>query len=239
MTFAILFKQNCAACHGADGKQGAGPPLDDPLFRALIREEELREVLDHGRSGTLMPAFAKENGGTLTAAQIQVLIHEIKGIPYKVSREGEDTNPRFKVVRDPEGTPPQWGVPAKVASSVPPYLAPEAKPGLTSAELEKIRTTLFVPACAKCHGDQGQGAQNEGHSEGHPVAAINDPVFLSLISDQALRRYILTGRPDLGMPDYAARTGRTDTYKPLTSQQITDLVALLASWRQGGSTPSK
>ena len=29
-----------------------------------------------------MPAFPRENGGVLTAPQIQVLVNKIKGIPY-------------------------------------------------------------------------------------------------------------------------------------------------------------
>ena len=44
----------------------------------------------------------------------------------------------------------------------------------------------------------------EGGAHGEKrIGAINDPAFLALISDQALRRYAITGRPDLGMPDYA------------------------------------
>ena len=35
---------------------------------------------------------------------------------------------------------------------------------------------------------------------------MNEPDFLALVSDQALRRIIITGRPDLGMPNY--RRGR-------------------------------
>ena len=62
--------------------------------------------------------------------------------------------------------------------------------------------------------------------------AINDRAFLALISDQALRRIIITGRHDLGMPNYAQTDGRPDDFKPLTSEEIDELVALLASWRR-------
>jgi hypothetical protein len=56
-------------------------------------------------------------------------------------------------------------------------------------------------------------------------------VFLATISNQALRRYAITGRQDLGMPAYSdARRGSAD-FVPLTDQEVTDLVALLASWR--------
>src|SRR5258708_31101842 len=83
LEFGTLYQRNCAGCHGADGTLGPAPPLNDPLFRAIVPQTELTGILKKGRNKTLMPAFAKENGGTLTAAQIQVLVHEIKGIPYR------------------------------------------------------------------------------------------------------------------------------------------------------------
>ena len=60
---------------------------------------------------------------------------------------------------------------------------------------------VFARACAGCHGDRRRRASGDGDRRG----AINDPAFLALISDQALRRIIITGRPDLGMPTFAER----------------------------------
>ena len=60
---------------------------------------------------------------------------------------------------------------------------------------------------------------------------MNDSAFLTLMSDQALRRIVITGRPDLGMPDYRHQDPKPES-KPLTSQDISDLVALLVSWRK-------
>jgi hypothetical protein len=55
-----------------------------------------------------------------------------------------------------------------------------------------------------------------------------------LISDQALRRLVITGRPDLGMPDYRTQGERPEPFRPMSRQDVADVVALLASWRQGG-----
>ena len=66
LEFRVLYGQNCAGCHGIDGKLGPAPPFNDPLFRAIVPEEELQGVLTKGRKKALMPAFAKENGGSLT-----------------------------------------------------------------------------------------------------------------------------------------------------------------------------
>jgi mono/diheme cytochrome c family protein len=213
LTFNVLFKQNCVGCHGADGQLGPAPPLNDPLFRSIVPEKDLESVIARGRAGTLMPAFGLAHGGTLTAVQIKVLCNELKGIPYKIvdKREGNE------VVQDPQGIHPEWGVPHP-REGVPSYLASAQTDGNHS---EGIR--VFARACASCHGEHGQGGEK---------GAINDPVFLALISDQALRRLVITGRHDLGMPDYTDATGREDGFKPLTSQEITEVVALLAHWRQ-------
>src|SRR5262245_39645415 len=80
LRFSALYGQHCAGCHGAKGKLGPAPPLNDPLFRAIVPEEELQSVISHGRVNALMPGFAVETGGPLTAVQIQVLVKEIKGL---------------------------------------------------------------------------------------------------------------------------------------------------------------
>ena len=39
--FATLYGRNCAGCHGADGKFGPAPPLNDPLFLAIVPDAVL------------------------------------------------------------------------------------------------------------------------------------------------------------------------------------------------------
>ena len=66
----------------------------------------------------------------------------------------------------------------------PPYLANQKREPANNAL--KQGSAAFARACAGCHGSKG-----EGDSAG-PIA---DPAFLALLSDQALRRLIITGRP--------------------------------------------
>lgn len=207
--FSDLYAARCAGCHGADGKLGPAPPLNDPIFRAIVPDDELLRVIRDGRAVTPsqkspMPAFglppsieAKQDSKTvarqrapLTDAQVRVLA---------------------------EGIKKHWGPPA--AGSPPPYLS--AKAGN-----EKDGARLFARVCADCHGAHGEGSK-DGERR------INDQAFLALISDQALRRIMITGRPDLGMPAYNDGAGRPEDFQSLSSPQIDDLVALLASWRRG------
>ena len=76
--------------------------------------------------------------------------------------------------------------------------------------------------CAQCHGADGSGGSKGG--------SVIDPAYLALVSDQALRTAVIVGRSDLGMPDWRANIpGRA-----ISSQEISDVVAWLASHRQSG-----
>jgi mono/diheme cytochrome c family protein len=195
MGFEVLFKANCAGCHGAEGKLGPAPPLNDPLFLHIASTEQLSQVIHNGRRGTPMPAFARANGGTLTDQQIKVLA---------------------------DGLPEHWKTDQKFPKDLPQYEVASAEGDKPAPGDVKRGQEVFARACALCHGDNGEGGG---------AGAINDPEFLAIISNRALRRIVITGRPDLGMPSYAKDDGRPPDFKPLTSDEIDDLVALLASWR--------
>jgi mono/diheme cytochrome c family protein len=210
LRFNVLFQQNCIGCHGADGKLGPAPPLNDKLFLALVPDAELQRIVSEGRAGTLMPAFAKAKGGQLTTEQVNVLAQGLK---------------------------PHWGPVEAPPSGVPPYLLADTEPDAARNKEEGVK--VFARACASCHGDHGQGGHYGGKTEGKLVGAINDPAFLALSSNQALRRYVITGRPDLGMPGYADPKGRPEGFKPLTPQEVTAVVALLVSWRENKSVRAK
>jgi mono/diheme cytochrome c family protein len=226
--FSKLYQLNCAGCHGRCGKMGPAPPLNDPLFRAIIPQKDIEAILLEGRAHTLMPAFALDNGGNLTKTQIQVLVHEIKGIPYKLVEKTAADSASREVVGDPEGQAPIWGMPPSAPAGVPAYARAAAKPENLQASAKR-GATVFSRACAMCHGESGQGM-----GEGKDVSdKINDPVFLALNSDQVLRRIIITGRSDLGMPSYSEARPHSPEFKPLSAEDVDDLVALLATWRRG------
>ena len=75
LDFAMLYKTNCSACHGDKGKNGAAIALANPVYLAVIGEDNLREITSKGVGGKLMPAFARSAGGPLTDQQISILAH--------------------------------------------------------------------------------------------------------------------------------------------------------------------
>ena len=223
--FDALYARHCAGCHGADGKLGPAPPLNDPNFLAMVPDEELSRVIREGRAVTPsqnspMPAFALSRG-SLTAAQTKAW-NEVK-VDAHADPQQRSPLTAEQIKNLAAGIKQHWGAAAPSSWSGPLYLAPKGAAGKPSDGAK-----AFARACAGCHG-----------SDGKDENAINDQAFLALISDQALRRIIITGRPDLGMPDYKGKAGRDDKFEPLNGDEITNLVALLAEWRKGGTASGK
>jgi mono/diheme cytochrome c family protein len=74
LRFDVLYRQNCAGCHGADGKNGAAFELANPVYQAWVDDGSLRQWISNGMAQTQMPAFAISAGGSLTDKQIDVLV---------------------------------------------------------------------------------------------------------------------------------------------------------------------
>jgi mono/diheme cytochrome c family protein len=198
--FTKLFNTHCRGCHGPDGRDGAAPPLNDPLFLAIVPEEELRRVISEGRKDTLMPAFAHSQGGPLTSEQVDILVEELH-------------------------SPVKWKK-AELPADAPDYLLSDALKKAGKPGDAEEGSGVFAMSCAACHGDKGQGDH---------AGPLNDPAFLALTSDQMLRRIVITGRHDLNMPPYNRRDpDEFKKFKPLTNQDVADVVAFLATWRKPG-----
>jgi mono/diheme cytochrome c family protein len=74
----VLYSQNCAGCHGAEGWKGPAMALSDPVYLAIVDDDTLRSTISKGRHGTAMSAFAQKEGGMLTDEQIDAIIHGIR-----------------------------------------------------------------------------------------------------------------------------------------------------------------
>lgn len=78
MDFHDLYATNCSGCHGVEGKHGAGPRLNDPLYLAIADRDSIRKVIERGRPGTTMPAMATMYGGTLSEKQVDAIVNGIE-----------------------------------------------------------------------------------------------------------------------------------------------------------------
>jgi mono/diheme cytochrome c family protein len=76
--FHTLYDQQCAGCHGRDGRFGAARPLNDPVYLALVPAERIRQVIADGVPGTAQPAHGREAGGALTDEQIELLVQGLR-----------------------------------------------------------------------------------------------------------------------------------------------------------------
>jgi mono/diheme cytochrome c family protein len=76
--FALLYKQNCAGCHGQDGKGNSALSLANPVYLAIASDDTIRRATAEGIRGSLMPAFSQNSGGTLTDEQIEILVREMR-----------------------------------------------------------------------------------------------------------------------------------------------------------------
>jgi len=94
----------------------------------------------------------------------------------------------------------------------PPYSSAESGNSSRGAE-------VYASHCQSCHGVGGRGGQG--------ASSIVDGSFLALLSDQELRTIVIVGRPELGAPDWR----RDLPGKPLSAEDVSDVVAWLASQR--------
>jgi cytochrome c oxidase cbb3-type subunit 3 len=184
--FGTLYTQNCAACHGTEGRGGASITLANPVYLAIVDQTTMHNIVANGVRGTSMPAFAQSAGGMLTEQQIEVITSEIFS---------------------------RWGHKQVIDGANPPSYAAKAAGNINRGQL------VFGTYCASCHGSEGGGTRKG--------SAITNDSVLALVSDQGLRTTVITGRPELGAPDWRGNVpGR-----PMTDQEITDVVAWLASRR--------
>jgi cytochrome c oxidase cbb3-type subunit III len=183
--FRTLFAENCAACHGEDGKGGAAIALNDAVYLAIADDAMIRKAIINGGPGTASPAFGQAAAGLLKDEQIATLVKGIRA----------------------------WARPEALNGvQLPRYAAERAGDAARGGK-------DFQTFCASCHGPDGTGAKLAG--------SIVDPSFLALASDQDLRTIVIVGRPELGAPDWRKDVGG----RPMSDEQITDIVAWLAKHR--------
>jgi len=131
--------------------------------------------------------------------------------PFAQSAGGMLTAKQIELIVS--GIRSRWAKPDALRGANPPaYAASEPGDAARGA-------AAYATFCSSCHGPSGKG--------GPKASSIVDGTFLALLTDQELRTMVIVGRPDLGAPDWRGNVPG----KPMSSQEISDVVAWLASQR--------
>jgi mono/diheme cytochrome c family protein len=111
----------------------------------------------------------------------------------------------------------EWAQPNAFAGATPPPLVQNQTGQNQAGDAQRGQQT-YQTRCAGCH-------------QGSPRQQIISPVYLSLVSDQALRSIIIAGRPDIGQPDWQHDNPNGAAGQPLSGQNVSDIVTYLHSLR--------
>jgi cytochrome c oxidase cbb3-type subunit III len=219
--FAVLAATLVAGCSAPHGQPRSGAETlapDDVLdFRVLYAENC---SACHGQNGNGGPAIGLADPVYLAIADNTALRRAIAdGVrgttmpAFAASAGGMLTDRQIDVlVREIRS---RWSRPGILDGANPPAYAAKS-----AGDAERGKT-VYRTYCESCHGPDGRG--------GAKGSAIADDSFLALVSDQGLRTIVIVGRPELKAPDWRGNVAG----KPMSDQEITDVVAWLASRRAG------
>jgi cytochrome c oxidase cbb3-type subunit III len=216
---SLLASAALASCSRFPGKPGPGPevPRPDSVLDPVVLFGQNCQGC-HGADGRNGPAMMLSDPVYLALVDDDTLRSVIsKGHPGTAmsafaQKEGgmltdEQVNAIIRGIRE------RWSKPnALGGDTAPPYAAKSAG---DAAHGQAVYGTF----CSSCHGADGNGGPKAG--------SIVDHAYLSLITDQGLRTIVIAGRPDFNAPDWQNNVPG----HPMSDQDITDVVAWLASQR--------
>jgi mono/diheme cytochrome c family protein len=122
-----IYVENCAVCHGVDGKGRIGARLE--AFSGIDPAAVIAQTVAQGIEGTVMPAWGEANGGPLSDQDIADVV--------------------AYVVAAFNGTEPIEPLPEYVPPEIPRLPDVEGDPSLGAV--------VYQANCFACHGEEGRG----------------------------------------------------------------------------------
>lgn len=213
---SMMLLSACSSPHGHPQKSSEPVAPNQVLDFATLYAQNCSGC--HGAEGRGGAAIALANpvylGIVDERAMHKVIANGIQGTSmsaFAQSAGGMLTDKQVEVITS--GIFSHWRQKGILDGSNPPSYAAKTKGNVANGQL------VYGTYCASCHGADGQG--------GPKGSNITNGSFLALVNDQELRTIVITGRPELGAPDWRGNVPG----KPMTGQDITDVVAWLASRR--------
>jgi cytochrome c oxidase cbb3-type subunit 3 len=210
----VLF--GCAAPHGQPRKGSESLAPNEVLEFGTLYAENCAGCHGAGERGGA--AIALSNPVYLAIADDAAIRKAVaKGVPgtampaFAESAGGMLADKQIEVITS--GIRSRWNQPGILNAANPPSYAAKSPGNIAHGEL------AYKTYCESCHGPGGHG--------GAKGSSVTDGSFLALVSDQGLRTIVITGRPELGAPDWRGNVRD----KPMSDQEVTDVVAWLASQR--------
>lgn len=216
LVLGVLVLCGCDLSHGRPGKDSETLAPDEIVDFKILYAENCAGC--HGALGRGGAAIALADPVYLAiadeAAMRKVIAQGVRGTSmpaFARSSGGMLTDKQIDVIATQIRV--QWGRPETLNGVEAPSYAAKAAGDAARGEL------AYKTYCESCHGVEGHG--------GKKGSAITDGAFLALVSDQGLRTVVIAGRPELNAPDWRGNVPG----KPMSGQEITDVVAWLASKR--------
>ena len=214
--FSLMLLSACSSPPGRPGKDSEEPaPNEISDFKTLYTENCAGCHGTGGRGGAAValadPVYLAIVDESSMRKVIANGVHGTSMPAFAQSAGGMLTDNQIDVIAS--GIRSRWNRPGILnGANVPSYAAK------STGDVQRGEAS-YKTYCSSCHGPQGQG--------GRKGSAITNDSFLALVSDQGLRTIVIAGRPELGAPDWRGNVAG----KPMSDQEITDVVAWLASHR--------
>ena len=220
---SLLALSALAGCSHMPGKPGPGPevPRPDSILDPVVLFNQNCSGC-HGADGKQGPAMMLSDPVYLAIVDDDTLRSVIsKGRPGTAmsafaQKEGgmltdEQVSAIIRGMRD------RWSKPNALGGDAAPAYSAKSTGDPAHGQ------AAYATYCASCHGSDGSGGPKAGSVVNH--------AYLSLITDQGLRTIVITGRPDFNAPDWRNNVPG----HPMSDQEVTDVVAWLASQRPNRS----
>lgn len=209
----------CTSCTNSPARAGANSQVPRPAqvmdFNILFEENCAGCHGSHGKGGAAIPLSDPVFLTIADDATIRRIVASgVPGTPmpaFAQSAGGMLTDKQIDAIVS--GLRSRWAKPDVLRDANPPsYWAQAPRDPVHGA-------AVYATYCSSCHGSDGRG--------GKKASSIVDGSYLALVSDQDLRTNVIIGRPELGAPDWRGDVPG----KPMSGQEIADVVAWLAAQR--------